>query len=56
MIDRGQPYARGSFRSLESLILHDTIEPIEGIIADTINGGVGYRNHTAPMSLTYGGE
>ena len=55
-VDRGQPYTKGSYRSLDTLILHDTFEAVEGIIADTINGGIGFRNHTAPLGLAYGGE
>ena len=54
-IDRGQSYSQGSYRSLDSLILHNKIEALEGVIADTVDGGVGFRNHTAPSGLPYGG-
>ena len=54
-IDRGQSYTQGSYRSLDSLILHNKIEALEGVIADTVTGGVGFRNHTAPSGLPYGG-
>ncbi|KAL8713256.1 MAG: hypothetical protein Q9225_006816 [Loekoesia sp. 1 TL-2023] len=56
VIDRGQSYASGSYRSLESLVLHNRVEALEGIIVDSMNGGIGYRNHTAPLDLPYGGE
>jgi hypothetical protein len=43
------------FRTLESLVTHDRIELVEGLIVDTKSGGVGYRNHTIPVDLEYGG-
>lgn len=37
-------------------MLHNTVEAVEGVIADSIDGGIGYRNHTVPSNLPYGGE
>jgi hypothetical protein len=38
------------------LILDEKVEAIEGLIVDMVAGGVGFRNHTAPLppSLPYG--
>lgn len=55
-IDGGRPYATGEFRSLDSLVLRNAVVPIEGAIADmTAGGGLGYRNHSVPVGLPYGG-
>ncbi|KAH0560033.1 hypothetical protein GP486_003444 [Trichoglossum hirsutum] len=53
-IDSGNPHLQGSFRSLDSLILDNQIEVVEGLVVDTVNGGIGYRNHTAPTGLKEG--
>ena len=37
-------------------MLHNTTEALEGIIVDTVNGGLGYRNHTLPENLPLGGR
>ncbi|KAF2666200.1 hypothetical protein BT63DRAFT_52662 [Microthyrium microscopicum] len=47
-------YAVGAFRTISSLALNDRLEVIEGLIVDTVNGGVGFRNHTAPPVTAYG--
>jgi hypothetical protein len=36
------------FTTVENLVLLDRIVVREGIIADLVNGGVGFRNHTVP--------
>ena len=44
-----------SFRELSNLILDEKIEPVEGLIVDMVEGGIGFRNHTAPQkALDYG--
>jgi hypothetical protein len=54
-IDNGTtPYTKGEFRPLSSLILSDDIVPIEGLIVDMKNGGIGFRNHSAPTWQPYG--
>lgn len=55
-IDRGSPYPRSSYRSLDSIILHNKTEALEGVIVDTARGGVGYRNHTVPTGMPLGGQ
>ncbi|KAF7502451.1 hypothetical protein GJ744_005797 [Endocarpon pusillum] len=38
------------FEILEKLVLLDKIVVREGIVADLVNGGVGFRNHTVPTA------
>jgi hypothetical protein len=44
----GKPYARGDYRQLDTLLLNNRWDTVEGLIVDTKSGGVGFRNHTAP--------
>ena len=48
----------GSFQLVESLVLLDQVINREGIVADLVNGGVGFRNHTVPTRprLKYGAK
>ncbi|GFG23361.1 hypothetical protein IFM61606_03240 [Aspergillus udagawae] len=41
-------YAKPSYRSLQVLILDEKVEAVEGLIVDMVDGGIGFRNHTAP--------
>ncbi|KAH7166582.1 hypothetical protein EDB81DRAFT_919091 [Dactylonectria macrodidyma] len=41
-------YTTGSMRTLQSLLLNNKTELVQGLVVDTINGGVGFRNHTIP--------
>jgi hypothetical protein len=48
-------YAKPSYRSLQVLILDEKVEAVEGLIVDMVDGGIGFRNHTAPAkALKYG--
>ncbi|KAJ3455213.1 hypothetical protein MRS44_013813 [Fusarium solani] len=47
-------YTIGSMRTLQSLILNDKIELVQGLVVNTINGGVGFRNHTIPEQIEFG--
>ena len=53
-VNNGSPFVVGSFRQLGSLVLDDTIEAVEELIANTIDGGVAFRNHTLPMGVPLG--
>lgn len=53
--NNGSRYVLGAFRQLTSLTLNNAIEPVEGLIVDTQNGGIGFRNHTIPTGLEHGG-
>ena len=46
--DNFTTYPVGSFSQVESLALIDEIRVVEGLIVDMINGGIGFRNHSAP--------
>lgn len=52
--NNGSTYAVGAFRLFESLALTEAYIPVEGLIVDTINGGIGFRNHTIPPGFRYG--
>jgi hypothetical protein len=56
IIDNGQPYAKGVSRHIENLVPQDKILLKEGLIIDMRdNPGIGFRNHTIPINLEYGG-
>jgi hypothetical protein len=44
-------YAVGKAATLQSLILNNEVRLVEGLVVDTINGGVGFRNHTVPADV-----
>jgi hypothetical protein len=54
LVDNGSAYPVGSFRMASSLLLNDAILLVEGLIVDMKNGGIGFRNHSAPPSQPYG--
>ncbi|KAG8211256.1 hypothetical protein GTR04_1404 [Trichophyton interdigitale] len=54
VIDNGTRYPVGAFRQISSLVLNDRIEAVEGLVVDTKNGGIGFRNHTAPPVEPFG--
>jgi hypothetical protein len=39
---------------MDSLVLNNATEPVEGLIVDTKQGGIGFRNHTVPPSFQHG--
>ncbi|KAF3004334.1 hypothetical protein E8E13_009460 [Curvularia kusanoi] len=56
MIDKGQPYVRGNSRHIEGMVQADAILLKEGLMVDLrSNPGIGFRNHTIPRGLRYGG-
>lgn len=44
----GSDYLIGDYRQITNVALNDELEVVEGLVVDTKNGGVGFRNHTAP--------
>ncbi|KAG0637144.1 hypothetical protein HOY80DRAFT_1138570 [Tuber brumale] len=48
-------YTTGVKASFRPVILDDGFVLVEGLIVDAKNGGVGFRNHSAPLNLLYGG-
>ena len=53
-VQNGEDYIVGRYRQLETLALNNDIEPVEGLIVDTKDGGIGFRNHTTPSPNEYG--
>ena len=55
-VEHGKSYVVDAYRQVTSLILDDDFEVVEGLIVDTKNGGIGFRNHTVPVGIQYGAE
>jgi hypothetical protein len=55
-IDRGLPYAIGDYRSFEPLLLRNSTVLVEGLVVDTVKGGLGFRNHSVPVGFPLGAE
>lgn len=54
--DNGSSYPTAGFRPIESIILKDKVTLVEGLIVDMVNGGIGFRNHSAPPVKGFGSE
>lgn len=54
--NNGEPWPVNTFRMLESRILEEKIFPVQGLVVDMIHGGVGFRNHTVPSSISQGAD
>ena len=55
-IDNANTYIVGNVQPLETFLLDNQYRVIEGLIIDTVNGGIGFRNHTLPIGLELGAE
>lgn len=55
-VDDGSTFYIGAYRPLSTLLLSDEIGVYEGLIVDMKQGGLGFRNHTAPPWTRYGSE
>lgn len=53
--NNGSAYPVGNFRAISSLVLNDGYDVVEGLVVDTKDGGIGFRNHSAPPPSPYGG-
>ena len=53
--NNGSAFLVGAYRQMDSIILNDNVQPVEGLVVDTKNGGVGLRNHTIPTDIGRGG-
>lgn len=47
-------YPVGAFRQVATVALDNKLRAIEGLVVDTVKGGVGFRNHSAPPKTRYG--
>ncbi|RPA88871.1 hypothetical protein L873DRAFT_1849572 [Choiromyces venosus 120613-1] len=54
-INQGKVHSEGMDATLRSVILDDNYVLVEGLVVDAKTGGVGFRNHSAPANLQYGG-
>ena len=53
--DEGRPRTQGRFRYLQSFVLNNKDEAVEGLIVSTTDRpGIGFRNHTLPTDSTLG--
>jgi hypothetical protein len=52
--NHGSAYAISAYRQIETLVLRNGYEIIEGLVVDMKNGGVGFRSHSFPESLDSG--
>ena len=52
--NNGTPYPVGARRMVQSVMMSDRVLIVEGLVVDMKNGGVGFRNHTAPPWQQYG--
>jgi hypothetical protein len=55
-ISQGKRQTLASFHMCQSLILSERVDVVEGLLVDTIAGGIGIRNHTIPSSAELGAE
>lgn len=55
-VDNGDAKIRGFIQPLQTMLLDNSYRLIEGLIVDSINGGVGFRNHTGPVQMALGAE
>jgi len=53
-VDNGSYYDVGAYRPLVSLLLSSRFQAVEGLVVDMKNGGIGFRNHSAPVWQPYG--
>ncbi|KAH7190974.1 hypothetical protein BKA60DRAFT_530338 [Fusarium oxysporum] len=54
LFNNGSAYLVGTYRNVQSLILNNATEVVEGLVVDMIKGGVGFRNHTIPPGFSHG--
>lgn len=52
--NNGSEFPVGTYRAIQSMILDDSVNIIEGLIADLRTGGIGFRNHTIPAGFAHG--
>ncbi|OAX82468.1 hypothetical protein ACJ72_03186, partial [Emergomyces africanus] len=55
-VNNGSKYLVGDYRQAGVMALNDAYDIVEGLIVDTKNGGIGFRNHTTPSPLPHGSE
>ncbi|KAF2189000.1 hypothetical protein K469DRAFT_659932 [Zopfia rhizophila CBS 207.26] len=51
--NNGSTILVGDYRGINSLILENSTRAVEGLLVDSKNGGIGFRNHTLPVGLKH---
>ncbi|KAE9364574.1 hypothetical protein N431DRAFT_388781 [Stipitochalara longipes BDJ] len=54
IFNNGSSYLVEAFRGMQTLGLDNSVEAIEGLVVDTVSGGIGFRNHTVPPGFQFG--
>jgi hypothetical protein len=49
--NNGSDYDIGTYRQITTLLINNAWEPVEGLIVDTKDGGVGFRYHSIPSDF-----
>ncbi|KAH0845116.1 hypothetical protein AYO21_01623 [Fonsecaea monophora] len=52
--DNGSAYPVTAYRQISTMVLEDDYLAIEGLVVDMKNGGIGFRNHSAPPVSPFG--
>ncbi|OAP60410.1 hypothetical protein AYL99_05412 [Fonsecaea erecta] len=52
--DNGSSYPVAAYRQISTMALDDDYVVIEGLVVDMKNGGIGFRNHSAPPVSPFG--
>ena len=52
--NNGSTFLVGSYRPMIPMALNNATEIVEGLIVDTVNGGIGFRDHTIPSGFDLG--
>jgi hypothetical protein len=53
-LNNGSSYLTGAFRTIQTLVMNNAMEAVEGLVVDNMKGGIGFRNHTVPPGFKYG--
>lgn len=53
-LQNGSQHVVGQYRQVQNMVLNNAVEPVDGLIVDTRNGGIGFRNHSTPSPQIYG--
>lgn len=54
--DDGSTYLQAHYREVASIIMERKVSLIEGLVVNMENGGIGFRNHSAPPVIPFGSE
>jgi hypothetical protein len=53
-VNNGTLFNVGTYRQVSQLVLDDAIEAVEGLVVNTADKGVAFRNHTIPSGIPLG--